>query len=173
MELGSGDKQKWRHDHIPHRVRAAIARLDMRESILNVQAVVEPITTTDEEEVYWHCAKDAIWEGRLAAARWLIEFVGVKQFDGKPRRPERRRDDVGIECFDGGCDNLFKLEGASFLADVWEGCTKASSHATYNSNHPSVEGPELAQAVAAIVSHLQDTIYQRAGENIRDHVLRP
>ena len=70
--------------------------------------------------------------------------------------------------------NLFDLlnPNARANADVWKGCSQASSHATTSSNHPSVREPDLRKALSTwscITS--EETIYHAAGENIRDYVL--
>jgi len=58
------------------------------------------------------------------------------------------------------------------LADVWKGCTQASSHATNEYSHPSVDyKKELPEVLKIMLDHLQNTIYQKAGKNIRDYVL--
>jgi hypothetical protein len=43
------------------------------------------------------CCERAVWEGRMAAMRWLIDFVGIAaDCNGKPRPPTRRKADVSI-----------------------------------------------------------------------------
>jgi hypothetical protein len=91
--------------HIPHRVRAAIARLPMKNTMLRIEASIDPVRRTDRDEIYWRCATDAIWEGRLAATRWLIESVGIKRDEvGRPARYAKKRGskDIRIDDFDGG-----------------------------------------------------------------------
>ncbi|HUJ81343.1 MAG TPA: hypothetical protein VLW83_05640, partial [Candidatus Acidoferrales bacterium] len=80
-------------------------------------------------------------------------------------------EDVRIDDFDGGrlLDHL--TDDGKLLASVWKGCSLASSHAT-NCHHPSVSDQDvLPKALAIIVKHLQDTIYQKAGKELRDYVL--
>jgi hypothetical protein len=100
------EQNNWLTVHIPHRVRAAIARLHLEESLLHVAPFIDPDRPTVQAEIYWSRATDSIWEGRLAAIRWLIEFVGIKQNDdGKPAvsKPNKfHPEDVWIEYFDGG-----------------------------------------------------------------------
>jgi hypothetical protein len=150
----------------------------MQESILQVHLSIPPIDRTDEETIYWRCFTDSIWEGRLAATRWLIEFIGIKQ-DPKGRlaraKPQKRLTgaaDVRIDDIKGG--RLFKLSHphAKFLADVWKGCTQASSHATHGEHLPISDRKELPQSLTIVIKHLQDTIYDRAGKQLRDCVLR-
>ncbi|HEY6344874.1 MAG TPA: hypothetical protein VIY49_25535 [Bryobacteraceae bacterium] len=172
--LNADEQMAWRRAHIPHRVRAAVANLDMKSSILQVHAL---ISAHDRDDPFsWRCAGDSMWEGRQAATRWLIELIGVKMNkDGKLGRPTRKPPwpDVGLEHFDGGSANLFDLSNADAgsLAKIWKGCTQASSHPTHNSNHPPVDEQPLSRSLAVVVQHLQDTIYQRAGESLRDYVL--
>ncbi len=126
------------------------------------------------DRISWHCATDSIWEGRLAATRWLIEFVGIKAHNGNPAVKEKRGKDVRIDDFDGGSLLSHTSPEARLLADVWKGCSQASSHATEEYNHPSVDDKtELPAALTIILNHLQSTIYQKAGKNIRDSVLVP
>lgn len=138
--------------------------------------MVDPDLPTADHKIFWRCSTDSIWEGRLAATRWLIEFAGVRwRQNGNPARPKKHGSDVRIDDFHGGENDLFELENpdARRLADVWKGCTQASSHATHDSNHPSVNENELSVALGVVLDHLQKTIYAPAGENIRDYVLEP
>lgn len=160
---------------IPHRVRAAIALLDLEDSILRVKAYVWPELRTDEEKIYWRCATDSIWEGRLVATRWLIEFTGVKnRKTGRAKNkksPKTPSSDVCISDFRGGIPVGRTSREGEFLAEVWSGCSKASGHPT-DGGHPPVKEKDLTKAINIIVDHLQNTIYQEAGINIRDFVLR-
>jgi hypothetical protein len=159
--MDTSEQKKWLETHIPHRVRAAIARLNRLEnSVLRVRAFIDPVPKTAEEKVYWRCATDSIWEGRLAATRWLIEFVGIKQGKGG-----KYPDDVHIQDFDGGVPL-----NRQTLASVWKGCSQASSHPT-SGNHPAVDEKHLANSLAIVLEHLQNTIYQTAGKTLRDFVL--
>ena len=82
-------------------------------------------------------------------------------------------EDVRIDDLDGG--ELFDLcnPSARLLADVWKGCSQASSHATSQYNHPAVsDRKELPDALTIVLNHLQETIYNRAGKKVRDCVLK-
>lgn len=140
-----------------------------------MNAFIDPELRTDVDKIYWRCATDSIWEGRLVATRWLIEFVGIKQ-DGKgnPAVCEKKKfgKDVRIDDFDGGRLLGHSTHEGQLLANVWKGCSQASSHATNASGHPSIgDKKELPEALEIILDHLQNTIYQKAGKNIRDYVL--
>ena len=174
--MDAPEQTKWLAEHIPHRVRAAIARLPMENSILGVTATIDPQCRTEQDRIYWRCAADSIWEGRLAATRWLIEFVGIKQGKGgNPVRCEKDPkfpDDVHIQDFDGGVPLNHQTPAAADLASVWKGCSQASSHATSGA-HPDVRESSLANALAIVLEHMQNTIYQKAGKNLRNYVLEP
>ena len=164
---------EWITKHIPHRVRAAIARIDMEGSLLRVKAVIDPTLRTDEDKIYWRCSTDSIWEGRLAATRWLIEFVGIQEKNGNPAAcPKKRKDDVRIDDFDGGVLLDPSTPSGRCLAELWKGCTQASSHATNSYAHPSVcDRTALPEALKVILDHLQDTVYRKASKTLRDCVL--
>ncbi len=172
------DQLEWRRSHIPHRVRAAIARLDMTKSVLAVVAVIDPMIETKDDKINWRCATDAIWEGRIAATRWLIEFVGIREKHGNPAGPKagsKKSCDIDISHFSCGPSGLFDLKRpeAKDLAMVWKGCSQATSHATYKSGHPSVNDEQLSGALAQILEHLQDRLYQPEGELLCACVLQP
>jgi len=167
------EQSEWITKHIPHRVRAAIARMNMEDSLLRVKAFIDPALRTDEDKIFWRCSTDSIWEGRLAATRWLIEFIGISQdSNGNSIAPKKLQNDVRIDEFDGGklLDPL--TPNGRCLADVWKGCTQASSHATNAYTHPPVDDQTvLPKALKIILDHLQDTIYDKASKKIRDCVL--
>ena len=174
--MDAPEQAQWLANHIPHRVRAAIARLPMENSILRATATIDPPCRTEQDCIYWRCATDSIWEGRLAATRWLIEFVGIKQGkDGNPahcQKTSQYPDDVNIEDFDGGVRQNHQTPEATALASVWKGCSQASSHAT-SGTHPSVNEANLANALTLVLDHLQNTICQKARKTLRDFVLEP
>ena len=139
--MNASEQSEWIARHIPHRVRAAVARLPMQNSLLQVEAAIGPVCRTEQDETYWRCATDSIWEGRLAATRWLIEFIGIKRHEnGKPTECNKKKGskDVRIDDLNGGV--LFDTSNpdAQILADVWKGCSQASSHATNEYNHPRI-----------------------------------
>jgi hypothetical protein len=170
--LDKREQRKWLKEHIPHRVRAAIAQLDMRKSVLGDY----PLSDTSrhrESDIYWRCATDSIWQGRQAATRWLIEFVGIKQkSDQRPGRPDLQDRDINIEWLDNGA--LIKMTGgkAKTLASVWKGCSQASSHATHKSKHPPIRAKNLEKALTILLDHLSATIYQRPNTNLKNLVLQ-
>ena len=51
--------------------------------------------------------------------------------------------------------------------------SQASSHATNEYSHPHVgDRKELPAALAIVLNHLQDTIYEQAGKRVQDYVLK-
>jgi hypothetical protein len=146
-------QDEWLVTHIPHRIRAAIARLPLQEELLAALLVA------DSHAVRARCDGNAIWEGRLVAVRWLIEFVGVKDKHGKPARPTPVGADASISMMSGGTPFDLQLPDAIFLARVWKGCSQASSHATHASSHPPVGEAELDRAMSIVMAHLDRTVY--------------
>ena len=135
-------------------------------------AGIEAKTTSPADSVAAHCLDNAVWEGRLTATRWLIDFVGVCCRNGKPDRPcVVKPDDWRIDKM--VADSLFPLNGADAqkLADVWLGCTKATSHPTRDSGHPPVDPTELNAAVAIVVDYLDCVLYRPKGRSILDDTL--
>ncbi len=167
VTLNAAEKNKWLTKDIPHRVRAALARLDLLNQILGTSAPADPVLQTDDQVVRRRCETDAIWEGRLAATRWLIDFVGItKGGNGAPARPRPRPGDVRIAELGGGEFSLTSTD-AQVLADVWKGCSQGASHPTETRNaHPRVNEPELSRALAIIKSHLQTELYAKANLNL-------
>jgi hypothetical protein len=169
------EQNEWMTKHIPHRVRAAIARLNLEGSFLQVNASIDPELRTEVDKIYWRCATDSIWEGRLAATRWLIEFVGIKQdSNGNPAvfNKSNPDQDVRIDDFDGGTLLGHSTHEGQLLAKVWKGCSQASSHATRAYSHPSVsDKEELPEALKIILNHLKNTTYENAGKKFCDYVL--
>src|SRR4051812_42861955 len=164
----------WYVQHIPHRVRSALAATEMLVSKLqdrhgkeNVRtAGFEARITSQADSVAVHCVDSAVWEGRLTATRWLIDFVGIScDRHGKPSRPGQRPHDWRIDKM-GAVP--FPLTGvdAQKLADVWLGCTKATSHPTRGSGHPPVDPTELNAAITIVVDYLDRVLYGPKGRSI-------
>jgi hypothetical protein len=132
--MDAAEQARWLKDHIPHRIRAATARLPMENSLLKVTATIDPHPLDAQDRIFWRFAADSIWQGRLVATRWLIEFVGIKEIDkGHPiqcRPNPKFPHDVYIDHLAGGVLFSPNASGAKLLAQVWGGCSQASSHAT-------------------------------------------
>jgi hypothetical protein len=108
------------------------------------------------------CVDRSVDEGRKAAMRWLIEFVGVvanDKGDPVPVRPHPNGKSVTIEQVGGRMFDT-KSQGARNLAEIWQACTQASSHPTADTNHPPVAPQDLATALAIVIAHLENTLYK-------------
>ncbi|HWA10544.1 MAG TPA: hypothetical protein VG838_13955 [Opitutaceae bacterium] len=169
----------WFTEHIPHRVRAAIAGTEMLARKLedrfgkgNVRtAGVEVHVQLPADAVALYCVGNAIWEGRMTATRWLIDFVDVScDKNGNPSRPNSKPHDWRIAQM-GSASFPLTDPNARKLADVWLGCTKATSHPTRGSGHPPVDPNELNAAVAIVMDYLDLNLYRPAGRNLLMDVL--
>jgi hypothetical protein len=91
----------------------------------------------------------------MTAARWLIDFVGIRRV-----KHDWRIDAMGAP--------LFPLDDpkAHKLVDVWLGCTKATSHPTDGSDHPSVDPPELDSAIRIVGEYLDPALYGANGRTV-------
>jgi len=163
------DQSDWLNQHITHRIRAAVAGTPYLEQLLQNASG----TTEEKRQKAEFCRDMAMWEGRHAAVRWLIEFVGVvADQSGKPIPSKRRKKkgdfihDVDISDLPGG--NYFDLQDpkAAMLAEVWLGCSKATAHATFGSNHPSIARDRLVEATRIVAAHMEKTIYAKAGKSV-------
>ena len=179
-------ENEWLYQHIPHRIRASLALTPRLGKILDATGLYSEL----KANAWRDCAAMGAWEGRLAATRWLIEFIGIV-FDEATKLPksheqlrkQKIRDrekklagqfDVDIEDLPGG--EYFpiteKQDDAAFLAATWKGCSQATSHATSGSNHPLVSLSELERAQVLISEHLNRTIYSPKGTDCLAHSLR-
>jgi hypothetical protein len=168
--LTSQDIQDWLYrstptkpgSHLPHRIRvlwANLASLDQR-----LHSAPEPTPTTPEQITRRRCETDAIWEGRISALRWLIEFIRVK--------PSTWPDSCSAEDF---ADYAPFPSGsdAAYLADLWTSCTKATSHSTHNSGHTPLDNAAFDRGRELICAHLNATIYKNTGTSVEEEALLP
>ena len=148
------DEEVWLRQHIPHRLRACLTWLPLQSELLTT------ITDANAHASIMHrCFLHTVSEGRMAAIRWLIEFVGIREVNGKPEYPSPRKTDVSISFIQGGKPIDIDSPEAAFLAKVWKGCSQASGHPTQDTDHPPVDPKTLDKALRIIVSHLKQTIY--------------
>ncbi|HEY0863894.1 MAG TPA: hypothetical protein VGD97_07315 [Lacunisphaera sp.] len=171
MKLGSQKEQtEWLGQHIPHRVRACLAGSPDLWRLLNQQAA----NPEEGSKKYEFCRDMAMYEGRHAAVRWLIEFVGVSSWpDGRPRESAARRNkgqgkqfDVDIMHLPGGRYFDLAHKDAKLLAEVWLASTQATSHPTFESKHPSLAGGRIVTAAKVVMDHMARTVYATAGMNV-------
>ena len=148
------DQEVWLAQHIPFRLRTCLSGLSLQSELV--------ATITNEnvrDSILYQCLSDTVWEGRMASIRWLIEFVGIRDFNGKPGHPKLRKTDVSISFIQGGKPIDPSSRDGAFLASVWNGCSQASGRRTQDKNHPPVDPETLDKALRIIVRHLKHTIY--------------
>ena len=155
-------QHRWLVEHIPFRVQATIIALPMKGPWAVPRRFLKP------EDVTELCTQSAIFNGRLAAMRWLIMFVGISESKGAPAEAAIRniKEDVRIDRFDGGVLIDRKSKEASALARMWKGCSQAISHPTQDTNHPKIGREELTEAFIIVAEHLQNTIYRSKRLNL-------
>lgn len=163
-KLDPATQRLWLLREIPHRICASLTWLTM-----DGDWAMPPDPewkNKDRDKFHIWCVGRSVDEGRKAAVRWLIEFVGVamnnKTRDPKIPLPLHGHEDeqVLIEQFDHG--KLFDLNNsdAVILAKVWKGCAQASLHPTTNTGHDSVDPEDLAMALKIVVGHLEKHLYE-------------
>ena len=173
MTLSDADVQVWLEKHIPHRIRSVLAitkRLESRIGALPQWPVQSP-----SEKIARHCETDAIWEGRIIAMRWLVEFVGLTEDKAGTAIAKVRRypTDLLIQDLPGGIPIAPGTSEATALAKVWKGGTQGTSHPTHNSGHPPVNEQELDAALAVVIDHLDRTVYAEPPRKVLDVALVP
>ena len=160
----SGEQRRWLVDHIPYRIRAVLTGLPIdppwRIPLSSGGMQRDPLANA--------CAWAAIHEGRLSAMRWLIGFIGIKMDrNGGPGASKRGRDtDTFISDLPGGVRFDPNADGADTLATVWLGCSQAGGHATHGTEHPDISDTRLAAALFLVLTHLERSIYAKAGINL-------
>lgn len=170
MSLEDPTKQAdWLNQHIPHRIRAALGGTELLEYILYQL----PLTAEEKNSKRDFCRDMAMWEGRHAAVRWMIDFVGINSDkEGKPKPTARRlgkgrKYDVDINDLPGGVYFDLTSSEALVLSKIWQGCSQATSHPTEGSNHPNIEEPQLRTAIDILIRHLKKTIYADQSKPLR------
>ncbi len=125
----------------------------------------DPVMIGDKFHIWCICR--SVDEGRLAAMRWLIEFVGIVRSESSklavPKTPHSNGFDVMITDCSGGMAFNPKSSDAQKLADLWKGCSQASMHATGDTGHPDVSPPKIAEVLEIVLSHLDAHLYQPNG----------
>ena len=155
------DQKKWLDYHIPYRVHASLAELPLQDEIIRI------LGEGHRRKIEERCNVSARMQGRLAAIRWLIEFIGVQDCRGKPGRPRKSSSnstDISISQIQGGEEFDLSLPEAEKLRQVWKGCAQAVGHPTDRTNHPPVNEKELDEALRIIRAHLESTIYATSNQ---------
>ena len=167
--LNPEEQDQWLAEHVPYRVRASLTDLDFQNEFMPLDADKQT-----REKILLHCLQSSVVEGRLAAMRWLIEFVGVAgDCEGNPKTPDNRRaSDIQITQLGGKQIDLESVE-AKVLSKVWKACSQASGHPTQGTNHPSLDLKVLNEALRMIIRHLENTIYNSGTRKLQDEVMIP
>ena len=130
---------------------------------------IHALTETTPDWIALRCASNAMWEGRLVATRWLIDFIGIKADKATGVALRNRKigqHDWDIENLRPGSYFNPSGPGSQTLADIWLGCTRASSHPTWKSGHPSVKPDRLNAALEIVMNHLQRELYGPFGHDL-------
>jgi hypothetical protein len=100
--------------------------------------------------------------------RWMIGFIGIKMDrNGLPGTSKRGREtDTFISDFPGDVRFDPNAGGADTLATVWLGCSQAGGHTTHGTEQPDISDKRLAAALLLVLTHLERTIYAKAGINL-------
>ena len=127
--------ERWLLQHIPYRVRAALA------GCLNIEGdwKMPPVSAAFGDAFHICCIGSAVGEGKRVAMRWLIELIGIAGTDqktGLPNRPTIRFGTVTLEML--GTQSFdVKLDKAKFLSNVWKGCSQASGASYHEYESPA------------------------------------
>jgi hypothetical protein len=166
--ISDGERSEWLTRHISDRVRACLYGLPMEAPWR-----LDPVGVSHiSPEI--GCLLVGVHEGRMTALRWLILFVGLKGEESwRPAVEEVAREtDMRIDRLGGSLFPVGRSE-AQILARTWIGCSQATSHPTLGTNHPSVEPPALAEALAIVIEHLQRELYAPNNRDLFADVMAP
>jgi|ERR1035441_2277899 hypothetical protein len=171
FNLTKPEKEIWLSQHVPHRICAALALLKMRGMWAMPKSPILP-----HGDFHVWCIGRSIDEGRKAAMRWLIEFVGItlkieKNGSEKvvPPKPHMNGKSVTIREVGG---SMFDTNGkdALKLAKIWQACSQASLHPTMDTNHHSLGPDDLADALQIVITHLETALYKPNGRDLLETV---
>ena len=85
LPLTPEEKEVWLSQHLPSRVYACFASPGYVQKLISEL----PAGADQSHRCELELIRQASWEGRHAALRWLIEFIGVKaDKNGKPDLPK-------------------------------------------------------------------------------------
>jgi len=161
--LSNKEKEIWLDQHVPHRICAALTWLTMPGIWAMPQ---EPALQKGAFHVW--CIGRSVDEGRKAAMRWLIEFIGVTADDnGNPvgTEPHRNNKSVTIAKVGGRVFDT-KSKNARTLSTIWKACSQASMHPTMGTTHDPDGPAELAAALQIVIAHLDDALYKPNHRNL-------
>src|ERR1017187_9037140 len=174
FSLNDTEKETWLVQHVPHRICAALAWLNMEGRWAMPKLPAPP----DRDLHVWYTGR-SIDEGRKAAMRWLTEFIGVTLKPGKPAKNGKPAEiekavppkphpngksvtigQVGGVMFDTNSQDALKL------AKIWQACSQASLHPTMDTNHCDIGPNNLAGALKIVLAHLETGLYKPSGRDL-------
>jgi len=163
----AAEKEAWLVQHVPHRICAALSWLPMPEK----WAVLRPVLPNRDFNVW--CVDRTVDEGRKAAMRWLIEFIGVILKPGKPAEKEKAA--APTPHLNGKSVTIRQVGGIMFdtthqdalkLAKIWQACSQASLHPTMDTKHDPLGPTDLASALQIVLAHLETALYTPRGRDL-------
>jgi len=163
LPLDDTEKEAWLMQHVPHRVCAALAWLPMTE-----WGVSRPTDLPTRDFRVW-CVDRSVEEGRKAAMRWLIEFIGItpgKNDEPIPTEPHTNGKSVTIAQVGGSMFDT-KREEARKLAKISRACAQASMHPTAATNHHPLKEHDVVDALCIVIDHLETALYGPRGRDLR------
>jgi hypothetical protein len=166
--ISDSERVAWLTRHIPDRVRACLYGLPMRAPWRLPPVGISHLSP----EV--GCLLVGTHEGRMTALRWLILLIGLKgEKSWRPAVEELKLEtDMRIDRLGGALFPVGRSE-AQTLAKAWIGCSQATSHPTLGTNHPPVDPPALAEALAIVIEHLQRELYVPNKRDLFTDVMAP
>ena len=75
MNMDEKTKNEFLKTHIPSRVRAVLARTNLLDKYLSPKSNSNVPLSSKSDPTRKKCDEEAVQQGRIAAIRWLIEFV--------------------------------------------------------------------------------------------------
>ena len=125
------------------------------------------------------CVDRTVDEGRKAAMRWLIEFIGLILKPGKPAKngkfAENEKAAAPTPHPNGKSVTIRQVGGIMFdttrqdalkLAKIWQACSQASLHPTMDTKHDRLTPNDLASALQIVLARLETGLYGPAGRDL-------
>jgi hypothetical protein len=163
--LTSKEIEEWLEQHIRSRMYAALARPELLRAWL--EANPNSAESDRFETVY---LLQASCEGRHAALRWLLDFIGINDYRGDPKVKMVYKSPLELQ--KEHATRITDLPGGELmpyspeLHKVSRALTKATSHPTRNSGHEPIPPERLMKVALNIRVHLQETIYWAAKKTL-------
>ena len=151
-QLSPDELAYWLDQHIRSRVHAVLAQPSL------VRRALDQLPSEAAEARAHHAfILQASWEGRHAAMRWLIEFVGISSdTGGNIKSPQRRKDDLGIADLGGRDVGIARWQHSAENGNFASGdyvCAQTTSGTTSRVSKSRWMLPEVAFLIAVIRAH--------------------